>query len=77
MLLKYFYDKLHLKGEIGLDEWLSLNDAAEMLNVHRTTIYRWAKAGKITIYKKMGQSIVKKTDVEKILREIKPLYPGS
>ena len=58
-----------------MDEWLSLTDAAERLGIHRTTIYRWAKAGKITIYKKMGQSIVKKADIEKILNEIKPLYP--
>jgi excisionase family DNA binding protein len=59
------------------DEYISMNEAAEFLNVTRLTLYRWAKSGKLKIYKKGRNSIIKKTDAERVKREmeqIRPLY---
>ncbi|HBF39760.1 MAG TPA: DNA-binding protein [Firmicutes bacterium] len=61
-----------------MDEILTMEEAAEFIGVDRTTLYRWAKAGKITIYKKGRNSVIKKADAEKVKaenEELKPLFP--
>ena len=57
-----------------MDEWLSLNEAAEKLGVKRVTLYRWSEKGILPIYKMIGKSVVKKADVDKIIADIKPLH---
>lgn len=56
-------------------DWLSIQEAADYLGVARPTIYRWAKEGKLTIYKLAGGvARVKARDMALFLAEAKPLY---
>jgi excisionase family DNA binding protein len=58
-----------------LDEWLTINDAIEMLGISRATIYRWSKSGRLPIYTKLGKSRVKKEDVQRLLNnEFVPIH---
>ncbi|HOJ76695.1 MAG TPA: helix-turn-helix domain-containing protein [Bacillota bacterium] len=57
-----------------MEEWVSINEAAKILGVNRTTIYRWSKSGQLPIYKVVGKSKVKKADIEKLLNDVKPLH---
>jgi excisionase family DNA binding protein len=59
------------------DEFISLDEASKICNVTRPALYKWAKAGKITIYKKGRHSLVKKEEIHRIKKEneeIRPLY---
>lgn len=51
------------------DEYLSVNDALKMLNITRVTLYRWAKSGKLPIYKQGRKSLIKKADAERVKKE--------
>jgi excisionase family DNA binding protein len=59
-------------------EFISLNEAVKLMGVDRSTLYRWGKAGKITLYKKGRNTLVDKEELERIKAEneiIRPLYP--
>lgn len=59
------------------DEYISVNDTLKLLNITRATLYRWAKSGKLPIYKRGRQSLIKKADAERVKKEneeIRPLY---
>jgi excisionase family DNA binding protein len=61
-------------------EWLTVQEAQERLNVSRSTLYRWAKRGVLPIYKLGFRTVVKAEDVERMERRAsKPrlLYPGA
>lgn len=61
-------------------EWLTIQEAQERLNVSRSTLYRWAKRGVLPIYKLGFRTVVKAEDVERMERRAsKPrlLYPGA
>lgn len=60
-----------------MTKWLTVEEAAERLNVGRATIYRWAKAGRILIYK-LGPkaSRIKAEDLDRLEAEAPLLYPG-
>jgi excisionase family DNA binding protein len=57
-----------------LDDWLNLNEAAEKLGIKKITIYRWSKQGILPIYKLVNKSVVKKSDVDRLLNDIRPLH---
>lgn len=57
-----------------MEEWVSINEAAEILGITRATIYRWSRSGRLPIYKVVGKSRIKKADIEKLLTDIKPLH---
>jgi excisionase family DNA binding protein len=60
------------------DEYITLAQAAEFCQVTRAAIYKWAKAGRLNIYKKGSRSIVKKEDIKRVKAEnevIRSLYP--
>ncbi len=62
-----------------MDELITLNEAAEICGFKRENLYRWAKNGRLVIYKKGSRSFVKRADIERIKNEneeIKPLYPN-
>lgn len=62
------------------EEYISVNDALELLNITRMTLYRWAKIGKLPIYKQGRKSLVKRSDAERVKKEneeIKPLYDNN
>jgi len=46
--------------------WLTIDDAAAYLDVSRTTIYKWARQGKLTIHKVGKTSRVKKGDLDEL-----------
>ncbi|TDA67733.1 MAG: DNA-binding protein [Clostridia bacterium] len=55
--------------------WISVQEAAQYLGVARPTIYRWARQGRLPIYKLAGGvTRVKVQDLEKLLMEAQPLY---
>ena len=59
------------------DEYITLNEAAEILEVKKPNLYRLAKSGKVPIYKKGSHSFAKREEVlryKKENEEIKPLY---
>lgn len=60
-----------------MDDWMTINEAIETLEISRATLYRWSKAGKLVIYKKLGKSKVKRQDVENLINEeATPLHPS-
>ena len=61
-------------------EWLTIQEAQERLNVARSTLYRWAQRGVLAIYKLGSRTVIKAEDVERMERRAsKPrlLYPGA
>jgi len=61
-------------------EWLTIQEAQDRLNVARSTLYRWAQRGVLPIYKLGFRTVVKAEDVERMERKAsKPrlLYPGA
>lgn len=65
------------KEGFPLEEWVSINDAVKILGVNRSTLYRWSKAGKLPIYKVVGKSKIKKTDIDKLLSDVKMLHQNN
>lgn len=56
-------------------DWLSVQEAADYLGVARPTIYRWAREGRLPIYKlAKGVARVKAQDVASFVAEARPLY---
>ncbi|MEW6572228.1 MAG: helix-turn-helix domain-containing protein [Bacillota bacterium] len=57
------------------DKWLTVQEAANRLGVARATIYKWAKEGRLPIYK-LGERVarVRSQDLERLLAEARPLY---
>lgn len=50
---------------IANHEWLTVAEAAEYLRVSRDTIYRWAKQGKLVLYKVAGTATrVRRSDLD-------------
>jgi excisionase family DNA binding protein len=61
-------------------EWLTIQEAQERLNVARSTLYRWAQRGVLAIYKLGSRTVIKAEDVERMERKAsKPrlLYPDA
>jgi excisionase family DNA binding protein len=56
-------------------EWLTIQEAMQKLRVSRATIYRWAKAGRVTIHQ-LGprSSRISREDIERLEREAPKLY---
>lgn len=58
-----------------MEEWMTIQEAMEKLQISRATIYRWSESGKLPIYKKLGKSRIKSQDVYLLLNEeYKPLH---
>lgn len=56
-------------------EWLTIQEAADYLGVARPTIYRWAKQGRLPIYKLAeGVSRIRTHDLQGFVEEARPLY---
>lgn len=52
-------------------EWLTVREAADYLRVSRDTIYRWAKQGKLVLYKVGGTATrVRKSDLDALARPV-------
>ena len=61
-------------------EWLTIQEAQDRLNVARSTLYRWAQRGVLPIYKLGSRTVIKAEDVERMERRAsKPrlLYPDA
>jgi excisionase family DNA binding protein len=60
-----------------MDEYLTLNEASEILKIKRPNLYRLAKSGELPIYKQGKKSVIKKSELEEYKAkqlEIRPLY---
>ena len=57
------------KKESFNDEWLTPKEAASLLKVHRSTIYRWADEGLLTLYN-LGNRLtrLKRAEVERLIK---------
>lgn len=47
--------------------WLTVVEAADYLRVSRDTIYRWAKQGKLTLYKLGGLTRVRQSELDSLI----------
>lgn len=55
--------------------WLTVQEAADYLKVARSTVYRWAREGRLPIFKlAKGVARVRLQDLERFLEEARPLY---
>jgi len=54
-------------------QWLTLADAAHYLRISRHTLYRWAKQGKLRLYK-IGRTTtrVRKRDLDALVQPFSP-----
>ncbi len=58
------------------NEYMSIKEASELLNVNPSTIYRWAKSGRLSLYKKgLRTTIIKRSDIERIKAENEQIRP--
>ena len=62
-------EKSHTKKEAFEDEWLTPKEAASLLKIHRSTIYRWANEGLLTLYH-LGNRLtrLKRAEVEQLMQ---------
>lgn len=70
-------EKLHTNKETFSEEWLTPKEAASLLKVHRSTIYRWADEGLLTLYN-LGNRLtrLKKEEVENLIKPKKQKKKG-
>lgn len=52
-----------------LDRLYNVSKAAELLGVHRKTVYQWEKEGKFNFVKVNGFNKVKETDISRMRGE--------
>ena len=66
-------EKSLMNQKIFSDEWLTPKEAASLLKIHRSTIYRWADEGLLTLYN-LGNRLtrLKRTEVEQLIEPKKP-----
>lgn len=55
---------------------LSVADAASYIGVHQVTLYRLAKAGRLTAKKIAGKTIYLRDDLDRFLEGLAPAYSG-
>jgi excisionase family DNA binding protein len=58
-----------------LDDFCTLEEAAEFLRMSRYSVYRLHKKGKLEMVKFMGRTYVSEQSLRDIFKEIKPLVP--
>ena len=52
------------------NEWLTIAEACDYLRVARATVYRWARAGNLPLFKLGGRATrVKRADLDRMLVE--------
>jgi len=57
------------KKEVVMDEYLTAEELAEKLKVHRETVYRWVKGNKIPFLRlENGDYRFKQDEVEQVMR---------
>ncbi|MBK4214820.1 hypothetical protein JJJ17_02650 [Paracoccus caeni] len=49
-------------------EYIRLSRVQDVYGVHRATIYRWAAKGVVTIYKLDGISLLRRSEMESMIR---------
>jgi excisionase family DNA binding protein len=58
-----------------MSEWLTIQEAMQRLKISRATIYRWAKAGRLTIHQLGPRSPrIGREDIERLEEEAPRLY---
>jgi excisionase family DNA binding protein len=55
-----------------MTEWLTQQEAEEYLSVSRTTLWRWQKQGKLTVYKFGRQRRYKREDLDALAEPVEP-----
>jgi hypothetical protein len=50
------------------DDLIPLSEAAHAAGVVASTLYRWHVAGLITLYKRRARTLVRRSDIERVLR---------
>ena len=48
-------------------EWLTVAEAADYLRVSRDTIYRWAREGRLTLYKLGSLTRLKRSELDSLI----------
>ena len=60
-----------MKDTISDTEWLTPGEAAELLNVHISTIYRWGEKDKIKLYQVGKRTRLNRAEIEILANEIR------
>ena len=67
---------VEMSERMNNDEYMSIKEATEFLNVNPSTIYRWAKNGRLTLYKKgLRTTLIKRSDAKRIKAENEQIRP--
>jgi len=55
-----------LKIIVSADDLLAVSDAARLLNIHRTTLYRWVNKGYITSVRIGNSTLISKNEINRL-----------
>lgn len=59
-------------------KWLKVQEVADRIGVARATVYKWARKGRLPIYKLADKvARVRLEDLEALIKEARPLYGES
>ena len=59
------------------DEFLTYDEAAAMIKVHRSTIIRWTREGRLPLFKASRTARVRKSDVLNLFTIWQPSWGGA
>lgn len=54
-----------------MEEYYTAEEAAELLRVHKLTIYRWIQMGKLPAFKVGAQYRIRRKDLEQVLKPVR------
>jgi len=60
-----------------MTRWLTEQQAAEYLQVSRSTLWRWAKAGRLPVYRAPGSDKLKRYRQEDLDAMLEPIDPAA
>jgi hypothetical protein len=58
------------------EDLVPIGDAAHAAGVATSTVYRWREAGLLTLYKRRSRTLIRRSDLEQLLRPTEALPGG-
>ncbi len=57
-----------MRPEIEPEDLVPIGDAAHAAGVATSTVYRWRAAGLLALYKRRSRTLVRRSEIEQLLR---------